>query len=112
MPGTYPRITTARQARTTWSSKGSPGENGPFAVVTQMYAIAQAPEDADVAPGTDPRTQDPRLQNLQEQLGAARGWFRPANPWSAPMAESPPVRVVLNGVRLDKRTEQLRARPA
>ena len=89
MPGTYPR-TPPPGRPTTWSSRGSgPGENGPFAVVTQMYAIAQAPEDADVAPGTDPRTQDPRLQNLQEQLGAALGWFRPANPWSAPMAESP-----------------------
>ena len=98
--------TTARQAYDLVEQGFGPGENGPFAVVTQMYAIAQAPEDADVAPGTDPRTQDPRLQNLQEQLGAARGGFG-RRTRGQPDGGVAVVRVVPEWGPADKRTEQL-----
>ena len=105
--GYLPEDTTARQAYDLVEQGFGPGENGPFAVVTQMYAIAQAPEDADVAPGTDPRTQDPRLQNLQEQLGAAPGVVSAGEPVVSPDGGVAVVRVVPEWGPADKRTEQL-----
>ena len=105
--GILPEDTTARQAYDLVESGFGPGENGPFAVVTQMYAIAEAPEDADTADGTDPRTQDPRLQRLQRELAAAPGIASTEEPVVSPDGGVAIVSVVPQWSPSDPRTEDL-----
>ncbi len=105
--GILPRDTTARQAYDLVNEGFGPGVNGPFAVVAQMYAIAEAPEDADPPAGTDPRTLDPRLQALRDDLAAADGVASADAPIVSPDGGVAIVRVVPEWGPADERTEQL-----
>ena len=77
-----PKDTTARQAYDLTSEAFGPGATAPLAIVTSMYAPAQAPAaDNPDAPATtnadssggDPRTKDPRLVGLREALLSTPG---------------------------------------
>ncbi|MEZ5186505.1 MAG: MMPL family transporter [Candidatus Nanopelagicales bacterium] len=105
--GILPEETTARQAYDLVRDGFGPGENGPLAVVAQMYAIAEAPKGAKTGSGTDPRTQDPRLLNLQEQLAAAPGVVSADAPVVSPDGGVAIVRVVPQWGPADPRTEAL-----
>ena len=105
--GILPEETTARQAHDLVKEGFGPGVNGPLAVVTQMYAIAEAPQDTDVESGTDPRTLDPRLQTLREDLAAAPGVTSADEPIVSPDGGVAIVRVVPEWGPSDKRTEEL-----
>ncbi len=105
--GILPEETTARQSYDLVKEGFGPGVNGPLAVVTQMYAIAEAPEDVDAESGTDPRTLDPRLQTLREDLAAAPGVASADEPIVSPDGGVAIVRVVPEWGPADKRTEEL-----
>jgi len=105
--GILPPETTARQAYDSVKEGFGPGVNGPFAVVTQMFAIAEAPQDADVPAGTDPRTLDPRLQTLRDDLAAADGVASADDPVVSPDGGVAVVRVVPEWGPADPRTEEL-----
>ncbi len=105
--GILPEETSARQAYDLIADGFGPGQNGPLAVVTQMYAIAQAPDDADAEPGTDPRTLDPRLQRLQDELAAAPGVASADAPIVSPDGGVAVVRVAPQWGPADPRTEEL-----
>ncbi|MEZ5114891.1 MAG: MMPL family transporter [Candidatus Nanopelagicales bacterium] len=73
----YPEGTTAREASDLMTAAFGVGESSPLAVVTRLYAVAEAPDegtadDADSSSG-DPRTRDPRLLALRDELAAADG---------------------------------------
>ncbi len=105
--GILPESTSARQAFDLIEQGFGPGQNGPFAVVTQMHAIAEAPEDAETQNGTDPRIQDPRLQDLQQQLAAAPGVASADEPIVSPDGGVAVVRVVPEWGPADPLTEDL-----
>ena len=105
--GILPEETSARQAYDLIDQGFGAGENGPLAVVTQMYAIAEAPEDVDAPSGTDPRTQDPRLLSLQESLAGAPGVASADAPVVSPDGGVAIVRVVPEWGPADPRTEDL-----
>jgi len=105
--GILPEETSARQAYDLIAEGFGPGQNGPLAVVTQMYAIAEAPDGADVEPGTDPRTLDPRLQQLQDELAAAPGVASADSPVVSPDGGVAVVRVAPQWGPADPRTEEL-----
>jgi putative drug exporter of the RND superfamily len=105
--GILPEDTTARQAYDLIEEGFGPGVNGPFAVVTQMYAIAEAPKNAEPPEGTDPRTLDPRLQDLQQQLAAAPGVESADEPIVSPDGGVAVVRVVPQTGPADPLTEDL-----
>ncbi|MDP3972931.1 MAG: MMPL family transporter, partial [Candidatus Nanopelagicales bacterium] len=70
--GDMPKNTTARQSYDMINEGFGPGANGPLLVVAQLFAPAQAP--AKIPPGTkDPRTADPRLVSLRQDLGQTQG---------------------------------------
>lgn len=82
--GNLPASTTAKQAYDLISQGFGPGENGPLAVTVQLYSPATAPSgkvSTDGLSGSrnsqsstgDPRTQDPRLIELQHALERATG---------------------------------------
>ncbi|HQR81143.1 MAG TPA: MMPL family transporter, partial [Actinomycetota bacterium] len=105
--GILPPETTARQAYDLIEAGFGPGANGPLAVVSQMYAIAEAPKHADTPAGTDPRTQDPRLQDLQQRLAAAPGVTGADEPVVSPDGGVAVIRVVPDWGPADPRTEEL-----
>ncbi len=105
--GILPEETSARQAYDLIADGFGPGENGPLAVVTQMYAIAQAPDEAGVEPGTDPRTLDPRLQHLRADLATAPGVASADAPVVSPDGGVAVVRVTPQWGPADPRTEDL-----
>jgi len=70
--GDMPKNTTARQAYDMINQGFGPGTNGPLVVVAQLFAPAQAPDK--IPPGTkDPRTADPRLVTLRQDLANTPG---------------------------------------
>ncbi len=69
--GDLPPETVSRQAYDAMSAGFGPGSTAPLAVVSQMYTVATAPPGV-TGPG-DPRTQDPRLQDLQSVLAQTPG---------------------------------------
>lgn len=62
-----PPETVARQAYDAMAEGFGPGSTAPLAIVTQLYTPATAPDGA-TGDGGDPRTQDPRLVSLREDL--------------------------------------------
>ena len=69
-----PKDTTAYQANELISDAFGPGQNGPLAVVVQLNKPAQAPKDtSDIPSGTDPRSYDPRLLSLEDDLRESAG---------------------------------------
>ncbi len=66
-----PPETISRQAYDAMAAGFGPGSTAPLVVTSQMYTVATAPPGV-TGPG-DPRTQDPRLQNLRNVLAATPG---------------------------------------
>ncbi|HAM21603.1 MAG TPA: hypothetical protein DCQ04_04885, partial [Actinobacteria bacterium] len=66
-----PPETISRQAYDAMAAGFGPGSTAPLVVTSQMYTVATAPPGV-TGPG-DPRTQDPRLQNLRNDLQATPG---------------------------------------
>lgn len=66
-----PPETISRQAYDAMAAGFGPGSTAPLVVTSQMYTVATAPPGV-TGPG-DPRTQDPRLQNLRGALAATPG---------------------------------------
>lgn len=66
-----PMQTQSRQAYEAMAEGFGPGSTAPLVVVSQMYTAATAPPGV-TGPG-DPRTQDPRLQTLRDDLAATPG---------------------------------------
>jgi len=66
-----PPETVSRQAYDAMAEGFGPGSTAPLVVVSQMYTAATAPPGV-TGPG-DPRVQDPRLQNLRDDLAATPG---------------------------------------
>jgi RND superfamily putative drug exporter len=105
--GILPEETSARQAYDRIEAGFGPGENGPLAIVSQLYAIAEAPEDVEAESGTDPRTLDPRLQSLRDDLAGAPGVTSAGEPIVSPDGGVAVVRVVPQWGPADPRTEEL-----
>lgn len=66
--GDLPKSTTAYQANEFMVAGYGPGSTGPLLVANQMNRAAEAPNGVVLEPGTDPRAQDPRLNELQHTL--------------------------------------------
>ncbi len=66
-----PPETVSRQAYDAMAAGFGPGSTAPLVVVSQMFTAATAPTGV-TGPG-DPRTQDPRLQDLRNDLEATPG---------------------------------------
>lgn len=69
-----PPTTTAYQANALISEAFGPGQTGPLAVVLQMNRAATAPDKVESSQqDQDPRTLDPRLTSLEQELSATDG---------------------------------------
>ena len=90
-----PPETISRQAYDAMAAGFGPGSTAPLVVTSQMYTVATAPPGV-TGPG-DPRTQDPRLQNLRNVLAATPGWSKPISRSFPPTAVSRSSRSRRNG---------------
>jgi RND superfamily putative drug exporter len=70
-----PADTTAYRANELISDAFGPGKSGPLAVVLKLNRAAQAPDEIETDDGeqVDPRTLDPRLLSLEQELAATAG---------------------------------------
>jgi hypothetical protein len=100
-----PETTTARQADDAVRAGFGDGESSPLAVVSQMFAPAEAPEDP--VPGGDPRAQDPRLVELRETLAEVPGVVRADAPVISTDGGVATIRVTPEWGSADPRTEAL-----
>jgi RND superfamily putative drug exporter len=100
-----PETTTARQADDAVRAGFGDGESSPLAVVSQMFAPAEAPSDP--APGGDPRAQDPRLVELRETLEDVPGVVRADAPVVSTDGGVATIRVIPEWGSADPRTEAL-----
>lgn len=98
--GNLPTTTTARQAYDILSRGFGPGSTAPLAVVSQLYSPAQAPGESDndsaattdpssastasssktASQAVDPRTQDPRLVSLRQDIEHTPGVISTGTP--------------------------------
>ena len=102
-----PDETTAHQAGDIIRESFGPGYSGPLAIVAQLHRAATIPKGDDSTEGGDPRTRDPRLVTITEELAATDG----INEVSAPIVSTDGGVVIWRAVPStgpsDKATEAL-----
>ncbi len=68
-----PTLTTARQAYDLLSDNFGPGVNGPLLIAVKLGSPAQPSATQPAASGADPRSTDPRLQTLEQDVSKTKG---------------------------------------
>jgi RND superfamily putative drug exporter len=68
-----PTSTTARQAYDLLSDNFGPGVNGPLLIAVKLGSPAQPSATQPAASGADPRSTDPRLQTLEQDVSKTKG---------------------------------------
>ena len=109
---TLPPETTARKADDLMREAFGAGSTAPLAVVSRLWSVAEAPGDDESEPATsqgsgDPRTSDPRLVALVEDLEAVDGVERVDDVVVSTDGGVAIVRVIPEWGSADPRTEAL-----
>jgi RND superfamily putative drug exporter len=105
--GDLPKTTTAYQANQLMVSGFGAGSTGPLLIATQMNRAAEAPKDTPADPGTDPRSQDPRLERLQDDLANTPGIESVGDAFVSPGGGVAAIRVTPNAGPADPATAAL-----